>query len=278
MYSERRATTVAATVWRAATTTGAAGLGAPDSGAADSGAGDPDAADLGAGERVAVGSGSGAHRVLPDGCMDLIWFQAGPGDIGEIIVAGPDTAPNFAVWRPGTVHLGLRFDSAVGPAHIGVPASEVRDRRIPLADIWGRTEAAQLAAHLAVASSPATAFEAAIVRRGRRDGLTDLLAPPALAEIRAGSPVAAVARTAALSERQLLRRCQLAIGYGPKTLARIVRFRRAVALAGTGTPFAAVAAAVGYADQAHLAREVRALGGAPLGELVGSTPALAAVS
>nr|WP_232304021.1 helix-turn-helix domain-containing protein [Pseudofrankia sp. DC12] len=110
-------------------------------------------------------------------------------------------------------------------------------------------------------------FEAEIVRRGRRDGLTDLLTPSALAGIQAGAPVAQVARTAALSERQLLRRCQLAVGYGPKTLARIVRFRRAVSLAPTGAPFATVAAA-GYADQAHLAREARALGGAPLGELV----------
>lgn len=203
--------------------------------------------------------------------MDLIWSRAGLGDIGQIIVAGPDTAATVTLWRPGVVHLGLRFDSAVGPAHIGVPASEVRDRRVPLAEIWGRAEAARLAERLAAADASAATFEAEIVRRGRRDGLADLLAPSALASIRAGAPVAQVARTAALSERQLLRRCQLAVGYGPKTLARIVRFRRALALARGGTPFAAVAAEAGYADQAHLAREVHSLGGAPLGELIAPT-------
>jgi transcriptional regulator GlxA family with amidase domain len=82
-------------------------------------------------------------------------------------------------------------------------------------------------------------------------------------------PVVAVARAAGLSERQLLRRCQLALGYGPKTLARIVRFRAALALARSGTPFADLAAATGYADQAHLARDVRALAGQPLRVLLG---------
>jgi AraC-like DNA-binding protein len=277
MYGERRARTVAATVWQAIPdrgvrpdgglrSAGTSGESGTDGAATASVAGDGGSSGpTGAG---AVASGPTAHRVLPDGCMDLIWSRAGAGDTGQIIVAGPDTAATVTLWRPGVVHLGLRFDSAVGPAHIGVPASEVRDRRVPLAEIWGRAEATRLAERLAAADAPAATFEAEIFRRGRRDGLTDLLAPSALAGIQAGAPVAQVARTAALSERQLLRRCQLAVGYGPKTLARIVRFRRALALARSGTPFAAVAAEAGYADQSHLAREVHSLGGAPLGELI----------
>ncbi|OHV31371.1 AraC family transcriptional regulator [Pseudofrankia sp. EUN1h] len=251
MYRERRAGALAATMWLA---TAPAPRGET-------------------GEAAATSPQAAEHRVLPDGCMDLIWSRAGPGDLGQVIVAGPDTAPAVGLWRPGSRHLGVRFDSGVGPAYIGVPASEVRDRRVPLAEIWGLAAAARLAERLAAAEAPAAAFEAEIASRGRLDGLADLLPPVALAGIRAGAPVAQAARAAALSERQLLRRCQLAVGYGPKTLARIVRFRRALALARAGSPFADVAAAAGYADQAHLAREVRALGGAPLRELV--TPAIA---
>ncbi|MDT3442987.1 MULTISPECIES: helix-turn-helix domain-containing protein [unclassified Pseudofrankia] len=247
MYREQRARMLAATMWLAAA---------------------PDRAGETTAQADATSAGRAEHRVLPDGCMDLIWSRAGPGDVGHVFVAGPDTAPAFALWRPGSLHLGMRFDSAVGPARIGVPASEVRDRRVPLVEIWGAAEATRLAERLAAAEAPAAAFEAEIARRGRRAGLADLLPPAALAGIRAGAPVAEVARAAALSERQFLRRCQLAVGYGPKTLARIVRFRRALALARAGSPFAGVAAAAGYADQAHLAREVRALGGAPLRELV----------
>ncbi|GAB1689640.1 hypothetical protein KRM28CT15_14430 [Krasilnikovia sp. M28-CT-15] len=85
---------------------------------------------------------------------------------------------------------------------------------------------------------------------------------------RAGRPVAALAETLALSPRQLHRRCQAGFGYGPKALGRILRLRRALALAAGGRRFAEVAALAGYADQAHLCRDVRALAGVPLGTLV----------
>jgi transcriptional regulator GlxA family with amidase domain len=86
--------------------------------------------------------------------------------------------------------------------------------------------------------------------------------------LRRGSPVAAAADAVGLSARQLHRRSLVAFGYGPKTLARILRLTRALDLARTGMPPARVAAETGFADQPHLAREVRALAGVPLGELV----------
>jgi AraC-like DNA-binding protein len=78
-----------------------------------------------------------------------------------------------------------------------------------------------------------------------------------------------VAEQIGLSERQLRRRCHEAVGYGPKTLQRVLRFRRFVAQidAAAGPPhgpardLATIAAKVGYADQAHLTRECRALAG-----------------
>ena len=72
-----------------------------------------------------------------------------------------------------------------------------------------------------------------------------------------------IAGRAGLSERQLHRRCLDAFGYGLKTLARIRRMTRAVSLIGAGTPAADAAYRAGYADQAHLGREVKALTGVP---------------
>ncbi|WP_143615380.1 helix-turn-helix domain-containing protein, partial [Streptomyces sparsogenes] len=66
----------------------------------------------------------------------------------------------------------------------------------------------------------------------------------------------------------LHRRSLAAFGYGPKTLARVLRLNRALDAARAGTAFAEVAALAGYADQAHLAREVKALTGVPLGRLL----------
>ncbi|MGV9612777.1 helix-turn-helix domain-containing protein, partial [Nocardia xishanensis] len=62
------------------------------------------------------------------------------------------------------------------------------------------------------------------------------------------------------------RRSLAAFGYGPKMLARILRLQRALAVASAGTPPADTAIAAGYADQAHLARDMRELAGMPLGE------------
>ena len=47
------------------------------------------------------------------------------------------------------------------------------------------------------------------------------------------------------------------VGVGPKRLARIVRFRSALAMVAAGTPLADVALTAGYYDQAHFATEFR---------------------
>jgi transcriptional regulator GlxA family with amidase domain len=68
-----------------------------------------------------------------------------------------------------------------------------------------------------------------------------------------------------ISERQLLRRFSAAVGYGPKTLARVIRFQRVMRLLyGPLTrewDLARLAAETGYADHAHLTREVLELSG-----------------
>lgn len=51
-----------------------------------------------------------------------------------------------------------------------------------------------------------------------------------------------------------------AVGLGPKTLSRIVRFNRALRLSAT-QDWAGIAVDCGYADQAHLAREFRQMAG-----------------
>jgi transcriptional regulator GlxA family with amidase domain len=81
--------------------------------------------------------------------------------------------------------------------------------------------------------------------------------------------VAALAAQAGLSERQLHRRCLGAFGYGAKTLDRVLRLQRFLAL-GRAAPtagLAELAAAAGYADQAHLGHDCRSLAGATPGDL-----------
>jgi len=85
-----------------------------------------------------------------------------------------------------------------------------------------------------------------------------------------------------LSERQLRRRFEAGVGYGPKTLHRILRFRRwlqcARRPAAGGFGLAALAAVSGYADQAHLSREVARLAGVPPAALLSEAYPTASMS
>ncbi|TJZ45407.1 helix-turn-helix transcriptional regulator [Streptomyces piniterrae] len=210
--------------------------------------------------------------VLPDGCTDLIWSG------GRLLVAGPDTGPHLPKAAPaGTVYVGLRFAPGQGPSFFGVPAHELRDLRVPLEDLWPAARVRELAERAAEAGAAGRVLEETAVGRLReaargadRAGPSGRSARTALiaAELAGGRPVAEVARAVGLSERQLHRHSLDAFGYGPKTLTRVLRLVRALDLARTGMPYAEVAARAGYADQAHLAREVKSLAGAPMGLLL----------
>lgn len=197
--------------------------------------------------------------VLPDGCMDLLWVG------GRLLVAGPDTGPHPAGEVPGRAFAGLRLAPGAAPALLGVPASQLRDRRVELADLWPAAEVRRLTERIAAHEDPCAGLEALALTRARAVGPPDPLPGEVTARLRAGRPVAAIADDVGLGERQLRRRCLDAFGYGPRTLGRVLRLQRALALTRRGLPQAEVAHTAGYADQAHLAREVRALAGTTLG-------------
>lgn len=210
-----------------------------------------------------------AGLVLPDGCADLIWTQ-GRG----AFVAGPDTGPVPTTMAAGTVILGARFRPSAGGPVLGIPLSELRDQRVELADLRS-AEARRLSATLDPATAAARVLDVtgALVDAARLD--------PAVAEVARllHDPQARaedVADDVGLSPRQLRRRFHASVGYGPKTLQRVLRFRRFVSRIDALSPnlqdprrpdgldLASLAVQAGYADQAHLTREC--------GRLAGLTP------
>ena len=203
----------------------------------------------------AAADGAAGGLVLPDGCMDLLCTQ------GRLLIAGPDTR----AFRPGPglggPWAGVRFRPGAGPALLGVPAHELRDRRVELADLWPGGEARRLTERIDAAPDPAAALEELALRLAAAAPPEDPLVRAVAAALAAGRGVAATAEAVGLGARQLHRRSLAAFGYGPKTLARILRLQRALGLARSGVPLAETAARTGYADQAHLARDVRELAG-----------------
>ena len=200
--------------------------------------------------------------VLPDGCTDLIF------DGHQLLIAGPDR-----VAQPGSTAdqsypiVGLRMSSGIGPALWGVPGCELVDRRVPVSDIWPAADVERLTALVAAAADPASVLESIAARRWRASP-PDRTMIDIAARLRTGITVAEVAAMTGFSERQLLRRSLVAYGYGAKTLARILRLTVALDAAWAGAAFATVASDAGYADQAHLSRDVRELTGRTLSQLV----------
>jgi AraC-like DNA-binding protein len=200
-----------------------------------------------------VGPAPGPTRILPDGCLDLLW------DGRRLNVAGPDTAARWHASQPGTRYVALRFSGGTGPALLGVPADELRDQTAYLDELWPAANARELRDQ--VAADPAAALTAWAVRRSAALEPVEPLGSRVLSMAAAGTPVALMADRLGLGVRQLHRRCLPLFGYGPRHLSRVMRLHRALESARLGTPLSAVAAGCGYADQAHLSREVRALAG-----------------
>jgi AraC-like DNA-binding protein len=217
-------------------------------------------------QRIGPGTAPRVHRIVPDGCVDIIWMD------GSLHVAGPDTGPVLAPLAPRSTVVGIRFRPGLAPTMLGLPAAELLDARVDLDLLWGRTTE-RLAERLSDAPGVETAMrvlERELIERLPESAPADPLIEGAVAELRAGPPAPVVAKLATnlgISERQLHRRCVSAFGYGPKTLDRVLRFQRFLAMARSApwnqTGLARLAADAGYADQAHLARECRALGGLP---------------
>jgi AraC-like DNA-binding protein len=207
--------------------------------------------------RSVVEPGARPSRILPDGCMDVIWQE------GRVFVAGPDTTAQAGGPAPpaGTRFFAVRFAAGTGPGVLGLPADELTDRQVPLDSLVPAAESRRIAE----AADPLGALMTFVTSRWHPPDRT-MVAVHAAA--RSGLPVSTIAGMTGLSTRQLQRRVTTAFGYGPKTLARILRLQRALPPARSGRPFAEVAAAAGYADQAHLSREVRALAGVSLGALL----------
>jgi AraC-like DNA-binding protein len=150
------------------------------------------------------------------------------------------------------------MSAGTGPALLGMPANEVLDQSRDLGDVWPSRPARTLAGM--VASDPEAALQAWAIERAAAVDV-DPFGTRVLHMARVQTPVAVMANRLGLSERQFHRRCLPAFGYGPRRLARILRLGRALDQARQHVPLARVAVECGYADQAHLNREVRSLAG-----------------
>ncbi|WP_239989277.1 AraC family transcriptional regulator [Corallococcus macrosporus] len=213
------------------------------------------------------------HRVLPDGCTDLIFdFHHAPGPVwlasSRLAVVGPMKRFVLIDLEPGAVSLGVRLRPGWAQALLGIHPRELCDLNVTVQDC--APALAQLQRRMEDCASPAQAMallQDTITRRWASfRGTAKPRALHALAHLQASAGrvrMAALARSLGVSERTLHRDILDEAGVAPKLLARVLRFQRAVSLlrARDGADLCDVALECGYADQAHLSRDVRELAG-----------------
>jgi AraC-like DNA-binding protein len=165
-------------------------------------------------------------RVLPDGCMDIINGDV-VGSLISVLVVRLD---------PGDEAVGVRLRPGAFTALYGVPASELTDLRMPLADV--------------------------VRPRALLDAVRDADRPDPLAAAALHQPdVKRLSRDSGYSERQLRRRLVASTGHSPRKLARIGRMQALLA-AGRGESWARTAVDFGYYDESHMINDIRTLAGA----------------
>jgi AraC-like DNA-binding protein len=230
------------------------------------------------------GLAPGVHRGLPSPYLTLVVtlteplvltahpdLRQPPGTY-DALLGGLHTRPAL-ISHPGRqAGVQLSLTPLGARALLGVPAGALASLDCPLEDVLG-AEAAELTDRLRAAEGWVgrfAAMEAVLLRRVRPETTMSPEVAEAwrLTTVAGGRlPVAEVAARVGWSDRHLAARFRAETGLGPKEAARVVRFdaaRRALAArVGRGRPpqLAALAAAAGYADQAHLTREWRAFSG-----------------
>jgi AraC-like DNA-binding protein len=227
----------------------------------------------------------GTHRGLPGPYLTLIITLDDPLEIAVhpdrsrppgrygTLVGGLHTTPALIVHpgRQSGIQVALRPLGA--RALLGLPAGELASMDIDASEIL-RT-APELHERVRAAGTWAERFgvvDEVLLRSVPAHDLVSAEVARAwrrLLDSGGRAPVADLAREVGWSARHLGGRFQTEIGLAPKVAARVVRFDRArrllVARAASGGQLrlAGLAAECGYFDQAHLARDFRALAGCP---------------
>ena len=179
------------------------------------------------------------------------------------LYAGPVVIESFG----GACCVQVNFTPLGARRFFRLPMSELTNSMVVLDDVLG-SEGIALRERLGNAPDWAARFdiaEAFVASRLENAAETPLQIAWAYDRIVASggrTRIASLAERLGWSRKHLAGKFSDAIGIGPKTLSRIVRFNRALSLSRQpAADWADVAADCGYADQAHLVREFRVLAG-----------------
>ncbi len=190
------------------------------------------------------------------------------GDATRELVAGEMTRPLVLEPAGRVATMGVRFRPGGAYRFLPVPLETLTDTSKPTADLWGRDgrDVQDVVLETRGTDQRQRVVNGFLLARLLREPRVRPRLDEAvrlLLRSRGRTTVGEMSRRVGWSPRQLEREFRLGVGLTPKALARTLRFQNALRLAGRGPTrsWAAIAAECGYADQAHLILEFRALSG-----------------
>jgi AraC-like DNA-binding protein len=163
--------------------------------------------------------------------------------------------------------VGVHFKQGGAAAFLSMPADQLANRHVDLADLWSREEAARLRDRLCGARSALERFRLlgnALIGRMRRPGKPQMLVHSALDRMRpAPTSVRDVVSALGVSHRHFIEVFGREVGLPPKMYLRVQRFQRVLTMTSSTSapPWPRVAQLCGYFDQAHLIRDFHAFTG-----------------
>lgn len=223
------------------------------------------------------GTGAGAYQALQPASSDVVLILGCRGSRWDVddarhaaFVVGPATRPV----RVGSVDAGWACVEVRVPPPVAARLWPTSPPPVGACDLGDRM-ADDLVRELSETARPGEVIERLT------DRLLSRLAQPTRREhpdvrwawdeiIRTSGRVGVreLARETQWSQRRFTTRFRQVVGVGPKAAARIVRFEAAQrAVETTSRPLARVAVDAGFSDQAHMTRELVALGGVAPGAL-----------
>ena len=206
------------------------------------------------------------RRILPDGCIDILIEL--DGDRAHPRVVGTMTRAILIPPGPQLRVVAVRFRPGAAAAFLRVDADELTDLEIDLA-------ALELGLEIDP-RDPCSSLERWLLARlpAKQQAVVDYAITRLL---HAAPPLPELARETGWSRQWLTRECRRRVGVPPKQLARVARLQRTIIMlqARPRLPshgLAALAQAMGYFDQAHMAKDFRELAGCTPREAVSIFP------
>jgi len=222
-------------------------------------------------------SGAPTQRLLPTDVFALVASFGADGSRGDR-TGRPDLSVlplrgRPSLWQPqGRVSLAVALLTPLGlVSALGTPPAWTADAPAPLSDFCGALEQRRLSMALQASATPEERLAALArwledrIRRRPRPTKPESRVIGCVATMQAAlrgeGHVDELASRQAVTRRQIERDFRHCLGVAPAEYARLLRFQHAAAALAGGSSIVDAALDFGFADQAHLSRQCRAMTG-----------------